>query len=184
MSVEYTSRKASEQSFMLYARSLHPELFTIFAEREIYRDFYTASFWVIGSSHVVSFTARERTLTEVVADPSQELPVQLKIGSFTFGHNPQKSFRYDDGIVYDARFDYRHYDRKGFLEKIREMKQAVVANGVYQVFDPDGKHKLPTVTAIGFVPQARSVNVRTFHTFPGELAVIETHSRWEVRHVD
>lgn len=182
MAVEHTSRKASEQSFTLYARSLHPELFDIYVEREIFRDFYSADFWIIGSSHVVSFAAGPRTLTEVVADSGMELPVQHKIGTFSFGHNPQKRFRYDEGIAYDARFEYRRYDREGFLLKLQEIKHAVLANGVYYVFDAEGKVELPTVTAVGFVPQSRSLNVRAFHTFPAELSIIETHSRWEVRH--
>lgn len=181
MSVEYTSRKASEQMFTLYARSLHPELFNIHVEREIFRDFYTATFWIIGSSHVVSFGAGDTILTEVVADAGRDLPVQHKISAFSFAHNPQKRFRYDDGVAYDAHFDYERYDREGFLAKLQEIKHAVVANGVYHVFDVEGEHELSTVTAVGFVPRARSLNVRTFHTFPEELAVIETHSRWEVR---
>ncbi|HUW58946.1 MAG TPA: DUF2617 family protein [Planctomycetota bacterium] len=179
MAVEYTSRKAHEQTFTLYGRSLHPELFNIYVEREIFRDFYTAHFWIIGSSHVVTFRAGRRVLTEVVADADRELPVQHKIGGFSFTHNPQKSFRYDDGVAYDARFDYRRYDREGFRKKLRDIKHAVVANGVYHVFD--GDTELPTVTAVGFLPQARSLNVRTFHTFPAELFILETHSRWEVR---
>ena len=181
MALEHTSRKASEQTFTLYARGLHPELFNIYVEREIFRDFYVASFWIIGSSHAVSFRAGEKMLTEVVADSEQVLPVQHKIGTFSFGHNPQKRFRYDDGIAYDARFDYRAYDHDGFHAKLREIKHAVMSNGVYHVFDPDGADGLPTVTAVGFVPQSRSLNVRAFHTFPEELAIIETHSRWEVR---
>jgi hypothetical protein len=181
MPVEYVSRKASEQAFMLYARSLHPELFNIYVEREIFRDAYSASFWIIGSSHAVSFRAGERILTEIVADSRLDLPVQFRISGFHFGRNPQKRFRYDDGIAYDAYFDHRRHDREGFLAKLHEIKHAVLANGVYHVFDPEGNHDLPTVTAVGFVPQERSLNVRTFHTFPEELAVIETHSRWEVR---
>jgi len=62
------------------------------------------------------------------------------------------------------------------------MKHAVIANGVYHVFDPGQEGaRLPTVTAVGFSPQQNSLNVRTYHTFPEELTVIETHSRWEVR---
>ena len=181
MAVEHISRRAGEQTFTLYGRSLHPELFTIYVEREIFRDFYTANFWIIGSSHVVTFRGGGRVLTEVVADADRELPVQHKIGAFSFTHNPQKRFRYDDGIAYDARFDYRRYDREGFRKKLRDIKHAVVANGVYHVFDGEDDPELPTVTAVGFVPQTTSLNVRTFHTFPAELLILETHSRWEVR---
>ena len=181
MSAEYVLRKASEQAFALYARSLHPELFTIYVEREIFRDAYAATFWIIGSSHVVTFIAGGRVLTEVLAEEKQELPVQMRIASFRFGRNPQKHFRYDDGIAYEARFDYRTLDRGRFLDKVREIRHSLLPNGVIQTFDPEGEHELPTLTAVSFVPQERSLNVRTFHTFPEELAVIETHSRWEVR---
>jgi hypothetical protein len=181
MAVEYVSRKATEQTFALYARSLHPELFNIYVEREIFKDFYSASFWVIGSSHVVSFRAGEKTLTEVLADPAQRLPVQHKIGTFSFSRNPQKRFRYDDGIAYDAQFDYQRFEREGFIAKLHEIKLAVLANGVYHIFGTDGESDLPTVTAVGFIPEARSLDVRTFHTFPEELTVISTRSRWEVR---
>ncbi|HUV38645.1 MAG TPA: DUF2617 family protein [Planctomycetota bacterium] len=181
MAVEYTSRKASEQTFLLYARALHPELFDIVVEREVFRDFYVATFWIIGNSHAVSFRAGSRVLTEIVASGDLELPVQYKIGGFHFTHNPQKRFRYDDGVIYDARFDYRRFDVDGFRRKLTDIKHAVVANGVYHVFDTDAAAELPTVTAVGFTPQQRSLNVRTYHTFPEELAVIETHSRWEVR---
>ena len=181
MTVEYVSRKASEQAFTLYARSLHPELFNIYVEREIFRDAYSALFWIIGSSHAVTFRAGGRILTEIVADSRLDVPVQYKLGAFRFSQNPQKRLRYDDGIAYDAHFDHRSYDREGFLAKLHEMKHAVIANGVYHVFDPEGDHDLPTVTAVSFVPQQTSLNVRTFHTFPEEMAVIETHSRWEVR---
>ena len=181
----FRSRKAGEQVFSLYLRGLHPELFTIYDEREIFRDCYSAEVWVVGSSHVVSFTAGDRTLTEVLADARQELPVQHRLHSFRFGVNPQRTFRYDDGIAVDARFDCRTYDREGFLARVREIRHAVLPDGVLRVFPssaaPDA---LPTLTAVGFVPRHRSLNVRTYHTFPDDLAIIETHSRWDVRQAD
>jgi len=180
MPVEHASRKAAGQVFSLYLRGLHPELFTIYDEREVYRDCYVASFWIVGSSHVVSFTAGEKTLTEVLADERQELPVQYRLHGFRFAHNPQKTFRYDDGIAYDARFDYRAFGREEFLARVRDIRHAVLPDGVLRIF-PGGASDLPTLTAVGFVPQHRSLNVRTFHTFPEDLRVIETHSRWEVR---
>ena len=106
MAVEDVSRKSAEQVFTLYARGLHPELFDIYVEREVFRDFYSASFWVIGSSHVVTFRTGKNVITEILADEDRELPVQRKIGGFSFGHNPQKRFSFDNGISYDARFGY------------------------------------------------------------------------------
>lgn len=181
MTVQRTSRKAAEQVFSLYVRGLHPELFDIYDEREIFRDGYAASFWIIGASHVVSFRVGEKTLTEVLADERQELPVQYRLASFRFAHNPQKAFRYDDGIAYDARFDVHACEPDEFLARVRDIRRAVLPDGVLRVFDSGGKSGLPLMTAVGFVPRQRSLNVRTFHTFPDDLTIIETHSRWEVR---
>jgi hypothetical protein len=181
MPVKRVSRRVSEQVFSLYVRSLHPELFTIYDEREIYRDGYSASFWIIGSSHVITFRAGARTLTEVLAEERQELPVQHRLASFRFAHNPQKAFRYDDGVAYDARFDVHACGPDEFLARVRDIRHAVLPDGVLRVFDGESAGGLPLLTAVGFVPRQRSLNVRTFHTFPEDLTIIETHSRWEVR---
>ena len=129
----------------------------------------------------MSFSAGERTITEVLADTRQELPVQHRIASFCFAHNPQKSFRYDDGVAYDARFDRRTYTREKFLDQVREIRHAVIPDGVLRVFDPGGPGGLPLLTAVGFLPKHRSLSVRTFHTFPEEMTILSTHSRFEVR---
>jgi hypothetical protein len=182
MAIEHTSRKATEQKFSLYTRSLHPELFDIIIEREIYRDFYASSFWVIGASHVVTFSAGDRILTEILADHDLDVPVQHRVGGFSFAHHPQKRFSFDNGVRYDGRFDVQQYDVEGFRRKLRDIKLAVMHNGVYHVFDDDKDRECPTVTAVGYLPHQRSLNVRTFHTFPAEMTIIETHSRWEVRY--
>ncbi len=183
MTVERTSRKAGEQVFSLYLRGLHPELFTIYDEREIFRDCYSAEIWITASSHVVGFMAGDKTLTEVLADSGQELPVQHRLHSVRLGANAPRTFRYDDGIAVDAQFDLRAYDRAGFLAKVREIRHAMLPDGVLHVFDPD-VGGLPALTAVGFIPRHRSLNVRTYHTFPEDLTIIETHSRWDVRQVD
>ncbi len=181
MTVERISRKVREQRFSLYLRGLHPEIFNIYDELEIFRDCYSATFWVIGSSHVVSFSAGEQTITEVLADSNQELPVQHRLASVRFANNLQRSFRYDDGIAYDVQFDRRTWTRPKFLDQVRDIRHAVIPDGVLRVFETGGAGGLPLMTAVGFLPKHRSLSVRTFHTFPDELAIVSTHSRFEVR---
>ena len=195
MPVDHASRKAAEQVYSIYARGLHPELFTIYDERTIHREGYSAEVWIIGLSHVVTFRAGRRTLTEVVADARQDLPVQHRLHSFRFGVNPERTFRYDHGIAVDARFDVRACAREEFLARVRDIRRAMLPDGVLRVFSPPGESGpgaggsqdgdgLPALTAVGFVPQERSLLVRAYHTFPEDLTIIETHSRWEVRQVD
>ena len=169
---------ASQLAFHLYARSLHPELFDVGEEREIWRDDYRVVFRLTGAGHVVTFQAHRRTLTEAVLARSQELPVQRRIASFSFEHNPQKSFRYDDSIRYDARFDIVSMDAASCE---REIRRAVLRNGfMYRL--PTGGGESGALLAISFVTGGGVLSVRTHRTFASEPGMLVTHSRWEVRY--
>ena len=169
---------ASQLVFHLYARSLHPELFTGGEERQIWRDDYRAVFRVVNAGHVVTFQTHRRTLTEAVLARAQELPVQRRIASFSFEHNPQKTFRYDDSIRYDVRFDLRSVEP---ADAEREIHRAIMRNGFLCRLAAPGC-QTDSVIAISYVTGPGMLSVRTHRTFPAESAMLVTHARWEVRY--
>jgi hypothetical protein len=164
--------------FHLYARSLHPEIFNTGEERQIWRDDYRAVFRLADAGHVVTFQSHHRTLTEAVVSRGQELPVQRRIASFSFDHNPQKSFRYDDAVRYDARFDLRSVEPD---EAEREIRRAIVRNG-FMCRVPVPGWPDDALQAVSYVTAAGVLSVRTYRTFPAESVMLVTHSRWEVRY--
>jgi len=169
---------ASRLAFHLYARSLHPELFGVLEERQVWRDDYRVVFRAGETGHVVTFQTHRRTLTEAVVDRGQELPVQRRIASFSFEHNPQKSFRYDDSVRYDVQFDLRNMEAE---EAEREIHRAVVRNGFMCRLSP-GETCGGGVIAVSYVTGAGVLSVRTHRTFPEESVMLVTHTRWEVRY--
>jgi hypothetical protein len=169
---------SSRLVFHLYSRSLHPELFVIEDERQLWRDDYRAIFRIVESGHLVTFQTHRRTLTEALLVRGQELPVQRRIAGFSFEHNPQKSFRYDDSVRYDARFDLREMD---LAAAEREIRQAVMRNGfMVRSMSPPGRP--PALAAMSYVTGPGTLSVRTHRTFPAESLMLVTHSRWEVRY--
>lgn len=177
MSVEPLT-SVSQLMFHLYGRSLHPELFVICDEREVWRDDYRAIFRIVEGGHVISFQSHRRTLTEAVLVCGQELPVQRRIAGFSFAHNPQKGFRYDDSVRYDVRFEMKSLDAEAAEHEIRH---AIVRNGFMCRFTlPDSD--VDALTAISYVTGPGVLSVRTHRTFPTESKMLITHTRWEVRY--
>lgn len=60
-------RRSGGLTLLLYQRPLHPELFRILAAKEYSRKAYDADVWLVEGGHVVSFSAKEHTLAEVIA---------------------------------------------------------------------------------------------------------------------
>ena len=69
-----TNIAVGELVFSLYQRPLHPELFTIYASRQIKTEQYEAVIWVTNCSHVLSVFAKDMCLTELINAPDQMLP--------------------------------------------------------------------------------------------------------------
>lgn len=177
MSSEPVTR-LSQLVFHLYGRSLHPELFAIIDERQLWRDDYRVVFRIVDTGHLVTFQTHKRTLTEAVLVRGQELPVQRRIAGFSFEHNPQKSFRYDDSVRYDARFDLRTVEPEAAENEIH---QAIMRNG-FMCRSLTPGCDVESVSAISYVTGPGVLSVRTHRTFPAESLMLVTHARWEVRY--
>jgi len=59
-------RRSGGLTLLLYQRTLHPELFKIFASEKVNRRAYEADIWLVEGGHVITFTAGKHTLTEVI----------------------------------------------------------------------------------------------------------------------
>ncbi len=59
---------------LLYQRTLHPELFKIFATEQVTRRAYEADIWLVEGGHVISFSAGKTTLAEVIVTGPNQLP--------------------------------------------------------------------------------------------------------------
>lgn len=171
---------ADQLRFYLYRRSLHPELFDIYDQREIWRDDFRVQLWVVDVGHVITFQTHNKTLTEAILPQGQELPVQRRIARFSFSHNPQKLFRYDDGVGYDGRFRLQRIEPTDFHNLEREIHRAIVRNGfLCRLPAPAGS--TPALAAMAYATHGCVLSVKTWRTVPAELSLLTTHTRWEVR---
>ena len=59
-------RRSGGLTLLLYQRTLHPELFKIYAAEQVSRRAYEADVWLVEGGHVITFVAGKHTLTEVI----------------------------------------------------------------------------------------------------------------------
>jgi hypothetical protein len=74
MSNRTKQRRSGGLTLLLYQRTLHPELFKIFATEQVTRRAYEADIWLIEGGHVISFSAGKTTLAEVIVTGAHQLP--------------------------------------------------------------------------------------------------------------
>ena len=75
MSVGHKSSNTQNFRLMSYRRALHPELFELQNRRQQRHGDYEAETWVVRAGHVVRFQFGEDTMTELVAEASDHLPL-------------------------------------------------------------------------------------------------------------
>ena len=74
MSNRTKQRRSGGLTLLLYQRTLHPELFKIFASEQVTRRAYEADIWLVDGGHVITFTAGKTTLAEVIVTGPNQLP--------------------------------------------------------------------------------------------------------------
>ena len=63
-------RRSGGLTLLLYQRTLHPELFKIFASEKVNRRAYEADIWLVEGGHVITFTAGKPRISCTTNGPS------------------------------------------------------------------------------------------------------------------
>ncbi len=65
MSVDFARPDVANLVFHLFGRSVHPELFTVYAKAELRHQNYAAIIRICDAGHILSFRHKEQVLSEV-----------------------------------------------------------------------------------------------------------------------
>jgi hypothetical protein len=176
MGVEYARPPVAEMLFQLYGRPLHPELFDIRAVRQIRREDYQLTVRITRTGHVISFDSRDVHLTEVTVAADQELPEKRRLLHYRLRSEQCGRLRCAHGLHYQMSFQVETLPPELFLTVHDEILADGQKRGLLHNFP--STHRL-AVAPLGFVTaDARPgcLCLSTFHTFPGENAVVKTQS--------
>ncbi|MGC4007170.1 MAG: DUF2617 family protein [Pirellulales bacterium] len=170
--------KVAELVYQLYGRSLHPELFEVFATRTIKRGDYEATVKITSAGHVVEWRHQGMTLTEVAASATHPLPLRRRLMSYRL-----KGERHDhmnlEGVRYRTQFQLEPVTPAVFWNYQQELQLDGIRNGLLHKFDSSGRMAVGAISYINVESRNRSLVVQAFHTFPDDYAIVKTQSIYE-----
>jgi len=183
MSVQFARPKVTNMAFQVFARSVHPELFTVFRSRAFCRDDYLAEIRICEAGHIVSFRIRGATVTEIAATRDQPLPKNCRSFSRRLQGSRQQSVRFDAGIQYEVSYHVERLEADVFQNFHQEL---LVDAGRVELSHrfPSGNRFAPEpLSLVRADAQPDSLLVHTFHTFPESCAVVKSQSLFELTNV-
>lgn len=172
--------KVAELAFQLYGRSLHPELFKVYASRQVARGGYAAKIDITSAGHVVTWTYEGLTLVEVAASSQHPLPQRRRLMSYKLRGKRTDQLEARGGVRYQMSFDLEPCDPQLFWTFQQELAQDGDREGMLHRFDSSGRMALGALSYIHVETRNRSLLVQAFHTFPDDYAIVKSQSLFEL----
>lgn len=169
-----------ELTFHLFQRPLHPELFQIYAKRELKTDKYEAIIWVTGCTHVVSVFSEDMTLSEVVSSPGQMLPQRGLIERFRFRGPRSHKCTLSRGMSYMTDFQVEHMSANLYRQSHIDLERFARNRGIFVNFPHLKVGGLDPFCYIDFEARRSELHIHSFAAYPDQVTMIKTQSLFEL----
>jgi len=172
--------KVAELIFQLYGRSLHPELFEIYATRTVERNGFKAKIDITSAGHVVTWVYGGMTLTEVAASAQHPLPQRRRLMSYRLRGDRHDRVECRGKITYQMSFQLEPVEPSVFWTYQKELTHDANRKGMLHTFRSSGRIELGALSYINIETRNRSMLVQAFHTFPDDYAIVKSQSLFEL----
>ncbi|OHB54710.1 MAG: hypothetical protein A2Y07_08935 [Planctomycetes bacterium GWF2_50_10] len=179
MEAPRTNVVVNELVFSLYQRPLHPELFSIFAQRQVKTEKYEAQIWVTNCSHVVSVFSDEMCLTELINSPEQGLPQRGLIERFQFRGQRNHKCTLSRGMAYMTDFQIEKMSPNLYRQSHSDLERFARNRGVFVNFPDQAVGGLEPFSYVDFESRQNELHIHTFHAFPDQITIIKTQSLFD-----
>ncbi|GAB4147530.1 MAG: DUF2617 family protein [Planctomycetaceae bacterium] len=180
MSVRFARPDISELMFHVFERSLHPELFQVYKEQDIWCSNYWAQIQICDAGHLVSFHLGDRTVTEVVATRTQPLPkMKQSFGNRLVGSR-EASLRLHGGISYQVGYHLEQLDPEVFANLHEELLADCDRVDLSHKFSSDNRFAPESLSVIRTDAEHNGLLIHAIHTFPSSHAVVRSQSLFEL----
>lgn len=180
MDISTVRPKVAQLTFQLLGRSVHPELFHIYKSQQLARENFSARIFVTTDGHVVSWTAGNSTLTEVVSSSHQLVPKGRHLFSIPLRHSAGDTLPIRDGIEYKYDFELERVPAEMFWMIQKQLGESSKDHELIQVFDSSGRIAIGGLSFVHVETRQRSLHIQAIHTFPDDLALVKTESIFRI----
>ncbi|MBN1392096.1 MAG: DUF2617 family protein [Sedimentisphaerales bacterium] len=170
-----------ELTFSLFQRPLHPELFQIYAKRQIRTGKYEADIWVTGCTHVISVYAGDVCLTEVISVPGQMLPRRGLIERFQFHGQRSHKCTLSRGVSYMTDFQVEKMSPNLYRQSHIDLEGFARNRGVFVKFPGLEVGGLQPFSYIDFEARQNELHIHTFAAYPDQVTMVKTQSLFDIK---
>lgn len=168
-----------ELMFSLFQRPLHPELFQIYASRNLNTEKYEAVIWITGCTHVVSVFAGDICLAEVVSIPGQMLPSRGLIERFQFRGPRTHKCTLSRGVSYMTDFQVEKMSPGLYRQSHTDLERFARNRGLFVKFPELEIGKLQPFCYVDFEARQAELHIHTFTAYPDQVTMIKTQSLFD-----
>ena len=168
-------------TFSLFQRPLHPELFHIYAKRQLKTEKYEASIWITGCTHVISVFSGDVCLSEVISIPGQMLPQRGLIERFQFRGPRSHKCTLSRGLSYMTDFQVEKMSNNLYQQSHTDLERFAKNRGMFINFAEEASNGLQPFCYIDFEARRDGLHVHTFSAFPEQLSIVKTQSLFDFR---
>lgn len=176
MATPHSRPLVRELLFECYARPLHPELFTVLAERHIRHPDFHLSVRVTQTGHVISWNDGRTYLTEVTVPADLVFSERRRLLRRPFGHEQSATCDAGAGVRYQTTFQIETLAGPLFGDIHREIRADGGKRGLFFDFAPGSRLALAPLTHVTAEYRPGCLFLTAFHTFPDESIVLKTQS--------
>ena len=170
-----------ELTFSLFQRTVHPELFQIYAKRQLKTDKYEANIWITGCTHVASVHAKNVCLTEVVSAPGQMLPQRGLIERFRFRGPRSHKCTLSRGLSYMTDFQIEKMSANLYRQSHIDLEKFARNRGVFVKFPALEVDGLQPFCYIDYESRQSELHIHTFAAYPDQVTMIKTQSLFDFK---
>jgi hypothetical protein len=180
MAVSFARPNVANLVFHLYGRSVHPELFQVYAESQLWQNSYSAQLQICDAGHVVAFCYGDSTIFEVTATQEQLLPKKKRLLEKRLRGHRDDALRFENGLRYQVSYQLEQLDPDVFVSLHEELLADCNDAEVAHCFPASNRLAPGPVSLLRTEASSHSLLVHAFHTFPENCAVVKTQSLYEL----
>jgi hypothetical protein len=173
--------RVSDVRFQVFARSIHPEWFTVRAHRRVVQDLWEVDIRIVAGGHAVEWRSEGFRMTETLAGPDAALPEPGLLFHSDLRHERSARLQPGGGLDYQTVFEVERCDAEVFDHLCSEAALDSSKHRLFHAFASSNRLAPSALSLIHFEPRARGLSIHTFHSFPTERAIVRTHSLFEAR---
>jgi hypothetical protein len=180
MTVSFARPDVSNLVFHLYERSVHPELFQVHAEEEVWQAAYGAVIRICDAGHIVTVRDKKNTITEVTTTSEQLLPQRNRLIDRRLRGSRDESHHFKSGIHYQVSYQLEQLEPDVYRNLHEEFLIDCDRVNLSHRFPAGNRFSPEPLSIIRTEIAPRSLLIHAYHTFPESCAVVKTQSLFEL----